>query len=222
MSLGGGPGDQRQGADGAPAPGGAQAGPGGIVYAFQPRLGGPGTRITLKDDVLTYALGRREGTLDLRDVSGVHLLYHPAKLAYASFETRLRAWDGRRLKLSSVSRVGLTQVKDQGADYAAFVRALHGRLAVLETSGAILGHPKVDFRGGYGPLRWWIMTVLGILALGGLVAVLGFVLLDREWALGGLIALLSALAAWPTVEMISRNRPVRYRPSAPPDQLLPG
>lgn len=209
----------------APPPGsGAEgsAGAGELTYAFQPRLGGGGTRLSLRNDVLTYQVGAREGRIDLRDLSGVRLVFRPAQLAHSSFETHLRTWDKRRLKISSLSRVSLTQARDQGADYDAFVRALHARLAHLETSGAILGHPKVDFRGGYAPPRWWGAMIVGILVLAVLVAVLGIALMDRQWALAAVLALLSALMAQPTLEMITRNRPVRYRPSEPPDQLLPG
>lgn len=194
----------------------------GFTYAFQPRLGGGGTRVTLKDDIITYQVGTREGRFDLRDVAGVRLLFRPAQLAHSSFETKLRTWDKKRLVISSLSRLSLTQARDQGEEYALFVRALHERLAHLETSGAILGHPKVDFRGGYSPLRWWIATFLGIVVLATLVAVLGMALIDRQWIFAGMLAVLSALMAQPTLEMINRNRPIRYRPDAPPEQLLPG
>lgn len=194
----------------------------GFTYAFQPRLGGGGTRLTLKDDVLTYQVGAREGRFDLRDVAGVRLVFRPAQLAHSSYEMRLRTWDKKRLKIRSLSRVSLTQAHDQRTEYAAFVRALHERLAYLGTSGAILGHPQVDFRGGYSGLRWWTVTVLGVLVLAMLVGILGMALLDRQWVFAGILALLSALMAHPTLEMISRNRPVRYRPTEPPDQLLPG
>lgn len=209
----------------APPPGAAGGGPEGqgeLAYAFQPRLGGGGTRVALKDDVLSFQVGARTGAIDLRDVSGVRLLFRPAQLAHSSYEMKLRTWDKRRLKLGSVSRVSLTQARDQRAEYDTFVRALHARLAHLETSGAILGHPKVDFRGGYTPARWWAATILGLVVLGVLVAVLGLALMEHQWVFAGVLALLSALMAAPTLEMITRNRPVRYRPAAPPEQLLPG
>lgn len=194
----------------------------GLTYAYQPRLGGAGTRLTLDGDVLGFAVGPREGRLDLRDVSGVRLVFQPAKFAHASFEMRLRTWDGRRLKLGSVSRVSLTGVRDQGAEYAAFVRALHERLGRLGASGAIRGHPPVAFTGGFSHLRWWVTAAVGLAALAVMVGVLGFALIDRQWVVAAFIAALSAFTALPMVEMISRNKPVTYRPDAIPPQLLPG
>lgn len=195
---------------------------GTLTYAFQPRLGGGGTQIALKDDVLTYQVGARGGRIDLRDVAGVRLLFRPAQLAHSSFEMHVRTWDKRRVRVSSLSRVSLTQARDQSAEYDAFVRALHERLAYLDASGAILGHPKVDFRGGYSGARWWLAMILGIFVLAALVAVFGMALMDRQWVFAGVLALLSALMAQPTLEMIIRNRPVRYGPAEPPEQLLPG
>ena len=194
----------------------------GLTYSYQPRLGGAGTRLTLDGDRLAYAVGPREGQIDLRDVSRVRLVFHPAKFAHSSFEMRLRTWDGRQLKLGSVSRVSLTGVRDQSADYAAFVRAVHERLAHLGMSGAIRGHPPVAFTGGFAHLRWWVTAAVGLLALAVMVGVLGFALIDRQWVAAAFIAALCAFTALPMVEMISRNKPVTYRPDRIPPQLLPG
>lgn len=192
------------------------------TYAYQPRLGGPGTRVTLSGDGMSYAIGPREGRLSLRDVAGVRLRFHPAKFAHSSFETEIRAWGGEKIKLSSVSRTSITGVKDQGPDYAAFVRALHERLANLETSGGFRGQPGVTYRGGFSPLRWWLVAVLGFATLAGLVAIFGIALIDRQWSFAAFLAVVSAFVAWPTVEMIARNRPVRYTARALPERLLPG
>lgn len=194
---------------------------GTLTYAFQPRLGASGTEITLAGDVLTYTMGPREGRIDLRDVAGVSLLFLPAKFAQSSFEMRLRTWDKRRLKVSSVSRVSLTQIKNQAEAYTVFVEAVHRRLAHLDTSGAILGHPKVVFTGGYSHIRWWLTAVVGLVALAVLVGIFGMALIDRQWPFAAFVAALSAFTALPTVEMITRNKPVRYRPDAIPPELLP-
>lgn len=191
-------------------------------YAYQPRLGGAGTRATLSGDAISYAVGAREGRISLRDVAGVRLRFHPAKFAHSSFETEIRTWGGEKLKLGSVSRISLTGVRDQGPDYAAFVRAVHERLADLDTAGGFRGQPGVTYRGGFATLRWWLVAVLGFATLAGLVAIFGIALIDRQWSFAAFLAVLSAFVAWPTVEMIVRNRPVRYRPRAVPERLLPG
>lgn len=184
-----------------------------ITYAYHPRLGGAGVRLSLDDGGLSWLVGPREGRLRLADVARLRLRFQPAKFASATFEMEILGREGSRLVAASASRTSLTAVRDQGPDYARFARALHG---------ALLAHGvPVECRGGYGAPRWWLMLVLGAVAAMGLLAVLGFALAQGQWTTAGLIALLTAVVGWPTVETLARNRPVRYVLSAPPAHLLP-
>lgn len=186
---------------------------GTIAYAHLPRLGGAGVRLELVPDALLWSIGPREGRLRLADIMAVHLRFLPAKFAAPSFEMEIAGRDGPRLKVGSASRISLTGVRDQREDYAAFVRAFHRALAA---SGAT---PR--YRGGYGPLRFWAMVVAGLAALAGLLAVLGFAILQQEWAFAMFLAAMGAFVVWPTAEMIWRNRPVTYAPGGLPRHLLP-
>ncbi|MFG1349151.1 hypothetical protein [Xanthobacter autotrophicus] len=183
------------------------------AYACFPRLGGTGVRLELAPPVLEYAVGPKEGRLALADVTAVTLRFLPAKFAHHSFEIELSGRDGTRLKTGSASRISLTGVRDQGADYAAFVRALHGALAAAG-SGAC-------FSGGYGPWRFGLMVAVGVLALAGLGTVLGFALREQQWSVALFLGAMGAFVVWPTAQMIWRNRPVRYTPDAIPTHLLP-
>lgn len=185
-----------------------------LTYSYHPRLGGAGVRLALEEGALSWLVGPREGRLRLADIGRITLRFQPAKFASATFEMEILGREGSRLVVASASRTSLTAVKDQGPDYARFVHALHGALAA---AGA-----GVDCRGGYGPLRWWTMAVLGAIAGLGLVAVVAFAVLQGQWTAAGLIALLSAAVAWPTAETLARNRPLRYRLDALPARLLPG
>ncbi|WP_454917209.1 hypothetical protein [Xanthobacter sediminis] len=184
------------------------------TYSYHPRLGGAGVRLTLEDGALSWLVGPREGRLRLADIGRLNLRFQPAKFAAATFELEVLGREGSRLVVASASRTSLTAVKDQGPDYARFVRALH---AALAAAGA-----GVDCRGGYGAPRWWTMAVLGAVAALGLAAVVGFALAQGQWTAAGLIALLSAAVVWPTAETLVRNRPLRYRLDALPARLLPG
>lgn len=183
------------------------------TYACFPRLGGAGVRLELAPPVLEYAVGPKEGRLALAEVTSVTLRFLPAKFANHSFEIELSGRDGTRLKTGSSSRISLTGVRDQGADYAAFVRALHGALAKAG-SGA-------SFIGGYGPWRFALMVAVGLAALAGLAAVLGFALREEQWSMALFLGVMGAFVVWPTAQMIWRNRPVRYTPDAIPAHLLP-
>lgn len=187
--------------------------PEALTYSYHPRLGGAGVQLALEEGALAWLVGPREGRLRLADIGRLRLRFQPAKFAGATFELEILGREGSRLVVASASRTSLTAVKDQGPDYARFVCALHAALAA-EGAG-------VECRGGYGPLRWWTMAVLGAGAALGLVAVVGFALAQGQWTAAGLIALLSAVVVWPTAETLARNRPLRYRLDALPARLLP-
>lgn len=183
------------------------------TYAYHPRLGGAGVHLVLGLQNLEWSVGPREGRLRLADVVRVHLSFEPAKFATSSYEMRVESRDGTRVKLSSTSRVSLTHVQDQGADYAAFVRAFHERLVA---QGA-----KADYRGGYGAWRWGLMTGLGTLVVLGLIGIVVFTLLSGQWTLALVLGVFALVIAWPAAEALWRNQPLRYTPEALPGRLLP-
>jgi len=191
----------------------AEGGQGARSYAYLPRLGGAGVRLDLAPPALDWAVGAKEGHLALADVDGVRLRFQAAKFAGSSFEMELSARDGTRLKIGSASRISLTGVRDQGPDYAAFVRAFHQARA--QAGGPCL------FRGGFPAWRFWLMAAMGAIALAGLAAVLGFALVERQWSFAMFLAAMSAFVVWPTAQLIWRNRPVTYQPDAIPAHLLP-
>ncbi|MFG1294741.1 hypothetical protein [Xanthobacter variabilis] len=184
------------------------------TYSYHPRLGGAGVQLTLADDALQWLVGPREGRLRLADIARLNLRFQPAKFASATFELEILGREGSRLVAASASRTSLTAVRDQGPDYTRFVRALHGALEAAKV--------PVECRGGYGPLRWGLMVGLGLVAAVGLLVVVGFAAFQGQWSTAGIIGLLSVVVAWPTLETLVRNRPLRYRLDALPAHLLPG
>lgn len=187
--------------------------PADLSYSYAPRLGGAGVRLRLVPGALEWAVGLAEGRLPLADIASVELRYLPAKFAAPSFEMEIRGRDGIKLKAGSASRVSLTGVKDQKAEYAAFVRALHRALA-----GAGC-RPRLS--GGYAPWRFWVMAVLGLIVLGGFLALFGAAVVQQQWSYALFLGAMGAFLAWPTGDMIWRNRPLSYAPDALPRHLLP-
>jgi hypothetical protein len=201
LSFGTGP------ADGAPPP------EDGLNYSFRPRLIGSGSRFRLDGETLHWTVGARSGALHLRDVARVRLSYHPGQLASPNYETVIHGKAGEKLTIGSLSRTSITSVDDHRKAYAAFIAALHG--ALQPHAGGIV------FDGGLSPWRWWLMSGLAVITALGLVAVLASALGDADWTVGALIAVLCPLLAWPLWEMLWRNRPEPYSPSALPGRLLP-
>lgn len=184
-----------------------------LIYSYHPRLGGAGVQLTLADGALEWLVGPREGRLALTDITRLNLRFQPAKFASATYELEITGREGSRLVAASASRTSLTAVRDQGSDYARFVRCLHGALAAAQV--------PVECRGGYGAVRWGLMVGLGLVAALGLLVVVGFAVFQGQWTTAAIIALLSAVVGWPTVETLVRNRPLRYRLEALPAHLLP-
>lgn len=184
-----------------------------FTYAFHPRLGGAGVTLTLEGDILHWTAGPRAGALPLSHVAEVNLLFSPAKFAAASFEARIRARSGEKVLIGSASRTSLTAVSDQGPAYAAFVRALHARLAEAGRD--------VSYRAGYAPWRWWLMTALAVIAVLGLVAVVMATLLTGAWLVAAVLLVLLLFMGEPMANQLVRNRPGSYRPDALPSRLMP-
>ncbi|MFS8038255.1 hypothetical protein ACI7BZ_15080 [Xanthobacter sp. AM11] len=191
----------------------AEAAAPGLAYSWLPRLGGAGVRLRLAPPDLYWGVGLAEGHIALSDISDVRLRFVPARFGSPSYEIELAGRSGARVKVGSISRLSITGVRDQRAEFGAFVRALH---AALASAGG-----RVSFRGGYAPWRFWLMAVMGAVAGAGLVAVFAAALMDRQWNYALFLGVLSAFVMWPTAQMIWRNRPVSYTPQDIPAHLLP-
>lgn len=183
------------------------------AYSYLPRLGGAGVRLALAPGALDFAVGAKEGRLRLADIGEVRLRFQAAKFAGTAFEMELKARGGIELKIGSASRISLTGVRDQGADYAAFVRAFH---AARAAAGG-----DCRYVGGFPAWRFRLMAVLGLATAAGLVAVIGFALAEGQGSAALFLGAMSLFLAWPTGQMVWRNRPVRYTPDAVPAHLLP-
>ncbi|MGQ3675693.1 hypothetical protein ACT6QH_09395 [Xanthobacter sp. TB0139] len=183
-------------------------------YAYLPRLGGGGVQLELHGQALHWSVGPRTGVLALADVQRVRLFFQHAKFAASSYDMQIEGRDGTRLTLSSASRVSLSRVENQSADYAAFVRAFHEAMAGSAAR-------QVAYIGGYGRWRWNIMAFLGGVTCLALLAVVAMEAQDGAWLFSGLVALFGLVLAWPMAEALWRNQPAQYVPQNLPPYLLP-
>ncbi len=184
------------------------------AYACQLRLGRPGVRLVLAPPVLEWTLGPRQGTLPLADIAALRLTWRPGQLMKASHHLEITARDGLRLEVGSVSRVSIAGVRDQGPEYAAFVRALHGALAAAGARPRCLA--------GFAPWRWWSMVALAAVSVTAALAVVLRAGEETRWSALLFFGFLFALVAVPALTAIVRNRPDTYAPDRIPERLLPG
>ncbi|WP_127089316.1 hypothetical protein [Aquabacter cavernae] len=185
---------------------------GAVTYAAKPKLVGPGSRFRLQDGVLDWTVGPRSGRLALTDVVAVRLSYHPGQLAAPNYEMRLKGRNGESLRVGSLSRTSVTNVEDNRVAFAGFVRAVHAGVA---------GNRETDFAAGLPRWRWVLMAALGFITALGLLAVLVSALMQSEWPVATLMAILCPVLGWPLVETLWRNVPGAYSPGALPTRLMP-
>ena len=186
---------------------------GALTYAFRSRMIGPGSRFRLQGGVLEWDVGARSGRLALNDVVKVRLTYTPGQLASPMYEMRLTGRNGESVRIGSLSRTSVTQVEDHRPAYVRFIRALHGEMAAHAA--------RMTFLGGMPAWRWWLMAGLATFTFAGLLAVLATVALAGQWPVAAVVVILGLLLGWPVGEMLWRNQPVRYDPSALPTRLVP-
>lgn len=184
-----------------------------LTYSYRSKMIGPGSRFRLRDGVLEWDVGARSGKLALADVTKVRLVYSPGQLASPMYEMRLSARTGETLRIGSLSRTSVAQVQDHRVQYVPFIQALHAELVPHATG--------ITFSGGLPAWRWWLMAGLTTLTMAGLLAVLASVALASQWAVAAVVVILSLLLGWPVAEMLWRNQPVLYGPSALPTRLVP-
>jgi hypothetical protein len=197
----------------APPPPPASAADGDLVYAYKPSLLGAPWEFRLTPDALEWQAGRRRGRVPYGRISRIRLSFRPVTMQTRRFVTEIWWPGGPRLTIASSSwRSPLEQVA-QDRDYGAFVRALNARLAV---AGA-----AVSFETGAPAVLYWpglavfiaVTVTLTVLAVRALAA--------GATAGAALVAAFFALFIWQSGAYFRRNRPRRYRPEAPPRELVP-
>jgi hypothetical protein len=197
----------------APPPPPASAADGDLVYAYKPSLLGAPWEFRLTPDALEWQAGRRRGRVPYGRISRIRLSFRPVTMQTRRFVTEIWWPGGPRLSIASSSwRSPLEQVA-QDRDYGAFVRALNARLAV---AGA-----DASFETGVPAILYWP----GLVVFAGVTVALT-VLAVRALAAGAatgaaLVAAFFAFFIWQSGAYFRRNRPGRYRPEAPPPQLVP-
>ena len=185
----------------------------GQRYAYRASLIGSAMTFALTADGLAWHAHGRNGLWPYREIAAIRLSYRPVWMQVRRFRADITARSGATLRVLSTTKQTSALVLPQDADYSAFIRALHDRLAKDGGDVKLTGGLS---RRAYGlcaaalaavmlGLALLLLRAIGTAEIGGALFIAGF----------------AALFVWQVGGFIRRNRPRRYRVDALPRDLLP-
>lgn len=186
-----------------------------LTYSYRPSLLGAPRTFALTDDGIAWSAGPRSGRVRYRDVRRVRMSFKPGSMQTYRFLTEIWAEGAPKLQIASASWKSMVEQERLDRSYAAFVAALHGRIARAASP------QPVRFEQGANAFAYWpglALYVMVALALAGV-----FVRALRVHSLAGALFVggFVALFLWQGGSFFRRNRPGRYRPDALPNDLMP-
>jgi hypothetical protein len=191
-----------------------EAEPGGDpTYYYKPNLVGAAWVFRLRANGLDWEFGRRSNFIRYDEIRRVRLSFRPGTMQSYRFLTEIWAPRNPRLQISSTSFRSLMEQARQDAEYTAFVRELHNRLAAAGSTA--------QFHAGMHPLIHWLGTGVFLLIALALFTFLIRILLNGDLAGAAVIVAVIALLVWQVGTIFYRNRPGTYRPDEPPVIVLP-
>lgn len=186
---------------------------GDLTYSYRPSLLGAAWQFRLTEDALLWDIGRRSGRVAYRDIRRMRMLFRPVAMQSGRFLTQIWAQEGPRLDIASTSWKSMVEQERLDGPYSAFIRALHARLAQAGSTAS--------FEAGSHPLQYWVGLAIFIAMAIGFAALIVRALQEAAWGGAAFIAAFLALFLWQAGNYFRRNRPGRYRPEAPPAELIP-
>lgn len=184
-----------------------------IVYMYRPSLLGAPWSFRLTPVGLVWEAGRRSGRIAYRDLRRVRLSFKPVSMQTHRYQTEIWADGAPRLVIVSSSWKSMVEQERLDKPYAAFVMALHRRLAEAEA--------RVSYEQGSTPLRYWPgLTIFAVMAF-GLAFLIMRALQAGTLAGAAFTGVFLALFLWHGGNYFRRNRPGVYRPDALPELLVP-
>jgi hypothetical protein len=183
------------------------------AYSYKPSLMGSPWTLRLTPDHLSWNRGHGSGRIAYRDITRIRLSFRPVTMQTRRYLTEIWAPGAPKLTIASASWKSIMEQESLHKPYAEFVLQLHRRVAA---SG---GRPQCE--SGLNPFLYWpgvIVYVAVLLALAGLI-VRALQVSSYPGAL--FVGAFMAVFAWQLGHFFKLNKPVRYSPDAPPQNLLP-
>jgi hypothetical protein len=184
-----------------------------VTYSFKPSLMGAPHEFTLTPTDLEWRIGRHTGRVRYSAIRRVRLSFRPVTMASQRYLAEIWADATPKLKIASTSWRSIIEQQRQDTAYAAFVAALHRRMAQSGTGSLLCA--------GTSPWLYWP----GIGVFLSVAVVLAFLLvrvLQAGSTSGALfVAVFLAAFLWQLGMFFKRNRPRTYRAEAIPGAVLP-
>jgi hypothetical protein len=184
-----------------------------VAYSYKPSLLGPAVELRLGEDALEWCRSGRRGRAPYGEIRRVRLSYRPLTMQTHRFIAEIWCPGSPRLELASTSWRSMVEQERQDAAYAAFVYELHRRISAA-------GAPAT-FESGASPFVYWPGLVVFIAVSLALAVLTVRALQMAAWAATIFVGGFFAVFLWQAGNFFRRNRPRRYRPDAPPGEVLP-
>jgi hypothetical protein len=180
-------------------------------YGYKPALLGPVWHFRLTPDAIEWEAGPRAGRTPYAEIRRLRLSFRPLSTQPWRFVAEIWPARGEKLQLASSSWRGMVDHERHDDAYRAFILELHCRLA--DASAA--------FESGSPAWRYWPGLVIFAAVMLALAALAMQQAAAGAWSATAFVGAVLALFLWQAGGYFRRNRPGRYRPQAPPRQLLP-
>ncbi|MBV9556111.1 MAG: hypothetical protein JO254_03450 [Pseudolabrys sp.] len=181
-------------------------------YAYKTSVVGPGWGFRLTHDGIEWTKGRHFGEVPYAKIRRVRMTYRPVTTQGHRFVTEIWSPGVPKLTISSTSWKSLMEQERFDRSYAEFIREIHRRIGAAGT--------PVMFQGGLPAPVYWAGLAGFVLVSLGLVGLMLRSAMAGAWSGAAIVALFLAFFLW-NGNFFRRNRPVVYRPDAPPPDLLP-
>lgn len=183
------------------------------AYSFKPAMLGAPQEFRLAADALECRSGRRLVRIPYAEIRRVRLSFRPIALQQNRFLTEIWPAAGLRAQIVSTSWRSIVEQARQDAPYAAFVTALHQRIAKAA--------PAARFETGTPPVLYWTGLVVFSLIVLAMAVLIVRALLEGNLAGAAFVAAFLAFSLWQIGGYFIRNRPGTYRPDTLPPHLIP-
>ncbi|MCB1498475.1 MAG: hypothetical protein KDK07_01595 [Bauldia sp.] len=185
-----------------------------VSYAFRPNAFGGTRTYQLTVDALTWTdEGHPLDGVFFDDIAEVRLAYAPSRIARNRYRTQVIFRPGGMTEFTNMSYAGFADFEDRSDDYAAFVRALHRRLAAID--------PQPAFRKGSSVAGYLASILITVLIFAGLV-VAALMLFNWGGPWIAIVKIAIILFFIPTLlRYLRRSTPATYDPRDLPADALP-
>jgi hypothetical protein len=184
-----------------------------ITYQHRAKPYAPEAEFVLKDDHVAITQGARKGNFPYRDIDLIRLTYRPRNTTNEGYVAKIYRRDRKTASLTNLSWKSLVDMERQDASYAAFVRALIGRITAA--------NPAVALQAGMPRWLHLITGAFGAAAVLTMIVVTAQAIRNASWPIALMTGALALYFGWWSWRYLTRNRPRRFTPDALPADVMP-